>query len=306
VTKRFSVGTGLIFLLISVLNGTLSLFGLGDPVLIQPDGECGYVLQPNQNHHRFFVHTRINSRSMRSSDFSVRKPNGVYRIMFVGDSITYGTTRVDQNNIFTEVVHRDMPAICRVQIEVLNASANAWGIANELGYIRSRGIFNSDLVVLVLNDGDLSQAKSTVNDVGTQLYLARPACALCELIQRYTQHHKEDKGTTEGNDLNQQEANLEDLTAFHSLVQAKHSKMVILFVPFRKNLSNPAVGVIQRELTGWAQREAVPVVDTTSSLASLTISQASIDGGTHLSAVGNVAVARTFESFAEVGLLGHG
>jgi hypothetical protein len=295
--KPFLIAATSLVLLLGTLNGALSLVGLGDPVLIQPDDQCGYVLRPNQDHYRFFVHTRINSHSMRSSEFPARKGSRVYRIMFVGDSITYGTTRVDQNNIFTEIVHREMPSQFHEHIEVLNASANAWGIANELGYIRSRGVFNSDVVVLVLNDGDLDQRKSTVNDVGTQLFLARPTCALCEVARHYGESQRPDRGTTDDNDGSQREANLRDLQAFHDFVQTNHSKMVILFVPFRKNLPNATTRVLQPELVGWARTEAVPVVDTTPGLASLTISAASIDGGTHLSAAGNMAVATAFESF---------
>jgi hypothetical protein len=294
--KSFLIAAGSMGLL-GVINGALSLFGLGDPVLIQPDDQCGYVLRPNQAHYRFFVHTRINSHSMRSSEFPARKGDHVYRIMFVGDSITYGTTRVDQNDIFTELVHHEMPSQRHEQIEVLNASANAWGIANELGYIRSRGIFNSDVVVLVLNDGDLSQRKSTVTDVGTQMFLARPACALCEVARHYAESQRADRGTTDNSNRSQREANLKDLKTFHDFVHANHSKMLILFVPFRKNLPVSTTSVIQPELVGWAQSESVPVIDTTASLASLPISKASIDDGTHLSAAGNIAVASAFVSF---------
>src|ERR1700733_7842053 len=300
--KLFSIGASAL-LLFGALNGTLSLIGLGDPVLIQPHDQCGYMLQPNQNHYRFFVHTRINSHSMRSSEFPAQQAEHVARITLLGAQHPYGTTRVDQNNIFTEIVRRDLPSKCHEEIEVLNASANAWGIPNELGYIRSHGIFSSDLVVLVLNDGDLSQRKSTIKDVGTQLYLSRPACALCEAVGHYAR--RQDQGTTDEKSSSLQEANLRDLSVFHGLVQASHSKMVILFVPFRKHLANATTSVIQPELTRWAQTAVVPVIDTTPSLGSLTISQASIDGGTHLSAVGNMVVATEFESFVEHGFLGH-
>lgn len=300
--KPLLIGVGSLLLLIGAMDGALSLVGLGDPVLLQEDRDSGYVLKPNQNHYRFLVRTRINSHSMRSDQFSGQKQIGTYRIMFVGDSITYGTTRVDQSHIFTEILHRELPSIVHMPVEVLNASANAWGIPNEYGYVRSRGTFGSDAVVLVLNDGDFSQTKSTITDVGTQLYFTKPACALCELAGHYTQSHKQDKGTTNERDLAQEASNLRDLNALQELVHANHAAFLIMFVPFRKNVPNSSARVIQPELLTWAESNKVPVIDSTQKLGSLTISQASIDGGTHLSPTGNISVARAFESFAEHGL----
>lgn len=39
-------------------------------------------------------------------------PPGVVRVLFVGDSITYGTTHVDQGKIFTQIVDAGCPPSC--------------------------------------------------------------------------------------------------------------------------------------------------------------------------------------------------
>lgn len=288
-------------LLVGATDGALSLLGVGDPVLLKEDRESGYVLEPNQNHYRFLVHTRINSHSMRSDEFSPKKLSRTYRIMFVGDSITYGTTRVDQNNIFTEILHRELPSLAHRPVEVLNASANGWGIPNELGYLKSRGTFNSDTVVLVLNDGDLSQPRAEPV-AGTSLYFSKPACAICELASHYRQPNKPDQGTTDQNDRAQVARNLQNLDALKTVVQASHSTLLIMFVPFRKNTPNPSAKVLQPELAEWAEINRVPLVDATPMIGSLTVREASLDGGTHLSPKGNIAVAEAFESFAKRGL----
>ncbi|MGD0631323.1 MAG: hypothetical protein ABR987_18500, partial [Terracidiphilus sp.] len=120
--------------------------GLGNPVLITPDAACSYILKPDQDVRRFFARTYVNHYGMRSEDVPAVRPVGTLRLMFVGDSITYGTSRVDQQQLFTELVHRELPAIVHRPVEVLNASAGAWAPDNELAYIRSRGIFQSDIV----------------------------------------------------------------------------------------------------------------------------------------------------------------
>lgn len=157
------------------------IFGLGNPVLIAPDGPCAYIVKPNQNDYRFFCHIRINQFGMRSAPFATLPAPGALRILFVGDSVTYGTTRVDQSKIFTQILRRNLPSVVHRPVEVLNASADAWAIDNELSYIRSRGIFHSALVVLVLNDADVTQARATLADVGSELWLKRPSSALGEL-----------------------------------------------------------------------------------------------------------------------------
>src|SRR5580692_10189695 len=65
--------------------------GLGNPVLIEPDSACSYILKPDQDVRRFFVHTRINHYGKRSDEVTIPHAAGTLRLMFVGDSLTYGT-----------------------------------------------------------------------------------------------------------------------------------------------------------------------------------------------------------------------
>ena len=275
------------------------MVGLGNPVLLQADPSCQYFVRPNQYHYRFLVHTRINAYGMRSDDFQQEKPDGTYRIMFLGDSIVYGTTRIDQSKIFTEILHRELPSIFHRPTEVLNASANAWAIPNELAYLKSRGTFHSDLVLLVLNEDDLDQALSTANDVGSAFYFKKPACAICELVQHYSMVRKVDAGTTLQINIPQEDANLRDLDTLREIVLSSGAKFAILFVPFRKDISSSRPTVIQSKLVNWAESRRVLIIDTTPRLARLTIKEASVDGGIHLSAAGNRAVANAVEHSAD-------
>lgn len=288
--------------LLLVAEGVLRVVGIGDPVLLRADPCCGYLLRPNQDHFRFFVHTRVNSHSMRCDEFSEKKAPRVYRVMFLGDSMTYGTTRVNQSDIFTEVLHRELPSILHRPVEVLNASANAWAIGNELGYLESHGLFSADSVVLVLNNGDLTQPTSEVSDVGSTLHFEKPACALCELLGRYRKRAKRDSGSNELDDPSQARKNLKLLDELRDFVLARGSRMLILFVPFPHDLKRANLVLLQPALSGWARDHDVKIIDATASLAPLSIRQASVDGGTHLSVEGNRAVANCFERAAPAAL----
>ena len=125
-----------IAVLLGITEGVLRfVFGLGNPVLIAPDSACEYTLKPNQRVHRFFVNTRTNRYGMRSDDVPPSRDPNRLRIMFLGDSLTYGTSRVDQSQIFTEILHRNLPSVVHKPVDVLNASAGAWAPDNEVSYI---------------------------------------------------------------------------------------------------------------------------------------------------------------------------
>jgi lysophospholipase L1-like esterase len=275
--------------------------GLGNPILIQPDVACSYILKPDQDVVRFFVHTHINRYGMRSGDLPAQRAPGAMRVMFVGDSVTYGTTRVDQRDIFTEVLRRDLPAIVHRPVEVLNASAGAWAPDNELGYLRSRGIFQSDLVLLVLNDGDLSQPRSTIAQVGDDLPQRRPATAIGELYERYIRPRvlhlagKQDAGDSA--DANASEVvreNITDLDAMNQLVTAQGARLLLVFIPFRKGMPTAALAS-QAMLTQWCHAHGVGMFDLTAAESSYTADQISLDGGIHLNAKGHRIVAEAIE-----------
>jgi hypothetical protein len=275
--------------------------GLGNPVLITPDAACSYFLKPDQDIRRFFARTYVNHYGMRSEDVSAVRQAGALRLMFVGDSITYGTSRVDQQQLFTELVHRELPAIVNRPVEVLNASAGAWAPDNELAYIRSRGIFQSDIVLLVLNDGDLTQPKNTIEAVGDDLPQKRPATAIGELYTRYMKPRighllgRDDAGDRiAANSDDVIRHNLEDLDGAEELVEGRGARLVIVYIPFRRDipeLSNVSASILKR----WCDAYHVKMFDLTSAEAPYSAREITLDNGVHLNAKGHSVIAREIE-----------
>ncbi len=275
--------------------------GLGNPVLIAPDAACSYILKPDQDVRRFFARTYVNHYGMRSEDVPAVRRAGTLRLMFVGDSITYGTSRVDQQQLFTELVHRELPAIVHRPVEVLNASAGGWAPDNELSYIRSRGIFQSDILLLVLNDGDLSQARNTIAAVGDDLPQKRPATAIGELYTRYIKAefgHLLGKGDAGDRIVaNSEEVirrNLEDLDSFQELVESQGARLLVVYIPFRRDipeLSNVSASILK----SWCDAHRVGMFDLTSAEAPYTVREITLDNGVHLNAKGHVVIANELE-----------
>jgi hypothetical protein len=276
-------------------------FGLGNPILIEPDAACAYILKPDQDVIRFSVHTHINHYGMRSDELPSQRAAGALRLLFVGDSITYGTTRVDQREIFTEILHRDLPGIVHRPVEVLNASAGAWAPENELAYLQSRGIFQSEIVLLVLNDGDLSQPRSTIAQVGDELPQHRPATAIGELYTRYIRPRllrhasRQDAGdSANANAVEIVRENLADLDAMDRLVRDQGARLMLVYIPFRKDL--PAASADSEALLKqWSGAHGVSMFDLSSAEAPYAVDAITLDGGIHLNATGHRIVAQAIE-----------
>jgi lysophospholipase L1-like esterase len=292
----------LLIALACVSEGLLRfVLGLGNPALIAPDAACGYILKPDQKLYRFFVHTHINHYGMRSEEVPSMRTSGTMRLLFVGDSITYGTSHVDQQQIFTEVLHRDLPAIVHHPVEVLNVSASAWAIDNELSYVQSRGIFQSDLVLLVLNDGNVTQPRATMAEVGDDFPHERPASALAELYARFIKprllhmvSHKDAGDAVGANADSTIQKNLADLDAFNKLVTGAGARLVIVYTPFRHDIPQLSVRS-QTILHAWASSHSIPIFDLTSAELPYSSKQITIDNGVHFNAEGHMIVARGIE-----------
>ena len=131
------------------------IFGFGSPVLYQADADCGYMPRPDQDVHRFFSHNYINHWGMRCGEIQPEPAAGTQRFFFIGDSVTYATSYVDQDKIWTSLLGRSLPAVAHQPVEILNMSGGGWAPGNEWGYLRSRGTFHSNVVFIVMTSGDL-------------------------------------------------------------------------------------------------------------------------------------------------------
>jgi lysophospholipase L1-like esterase len=297
----------LVLLVVVTDVGLAVILGLGNALLIQPDPAAGYVIKPNQRVRRFFCNTIINGESMRSPAFSPVKPPGTYRVLLIGDSMTYGSTQVDQKAIFASLLRAELPARLHEPVEILNASAGAWAIGNELGYLKSRGTFDADLVVLVLNSGDIGQSPTGLNDLGGDAATVKPPCALCEVWTRYLKSKmfhikpKMDKGAELSTDVVQiVTANLRWLDEFQQDVQQHHARMGMIYLAMRKYVPDNAKLSAQPVLVNWATQHHVPFLDITSAETSYPWSDITLDG-VHFNAKGHrIAATYIEQNWSEV------
>ncbi len=162
--------------------------GLGEPPLYQADVQMEYLLQPSKTYYRFHHRFAVNQYGMRSDNFPPQKssPNEL-RVIVIGDSIVYGGVRIDQSEIATEILKRDLQHEFGRPVVVGNASAKSWGPPNELTYLERYGTLDADVVILELSSHDYADAPTFVPVVGISADYPdkTPPLALADLLETY-------------------------------------------------------------------------------------------------------------------------
>ncbi len=206
-----------------------------------------------------------------------------------------------QADIFTQILRRDLPSIVHRPVEVLNASASGWGLANELDYVRSRGVFNSGLVLLVLNDSAPGSRRSTLGTgLAQDSTYDHSTTAFGEIWHRYLKPKLEhlaprrDAGdTVRAAGQASVAPNLARLDQFQQLVTAAHGRFAIIYFPFRQDIPQPGAWA-DTILRQWASEHQVPFFDLTSVEAPQPTAAITLDG-VHLNTRGNRLIANAIE-----------
>ena len=163
------------------------VWGFGTPPLLVKDVESGYFYKADQKVWRFGHLIKINHFHQRSDDVAPVPPPSTLRLLFVGDSVTFGGAVLDQKQIFTELIKDRLQRNLGQPVQVLNASTGAWNPGNEWGYLETQGTFGSQIVVLQIGSHDLLKGKTSSDFIGTDPDMPdhAPVCALSELVFRY-------------------------------------------------------------------------------------------------------------------------
>ncbi|AFZ35601.1 lipolytic protein G-D-S-L family [Stanieria cyanosphaera PCC 7437] len=177
--------TGIVIL---VESGLRLLWGLGNPPLYIPDEEIGYLLKPNQKLRRMGNQILINQYSMRNEAIASDKPATTFRVMLLGDSIVNGGWWTDQDETLSTLLERQIETNLAQNrtVEVLNVSANSWSPRNQLAYLQRFGLFEADILILVINTDDLFGILPTPLPVGREKNYPdqKPPLALIELYNQ--------------------------------------------------------------------------------------------------------------------------
>jgi acetyltransferase-like isoleucine patch superfamily enzyme/lysophospholipase L1-like esterase len=291
-----------------------SMWGFGTPLLFQKDPNIGYLHQPNQQLRRLGHTVVINAYHRRSGPVAPLPNTGTTRIMFVGDSVTFGTTLLDQTQTITELLQANLNAAESRSVEVLNASAGSWGIGNHLAYLKRFGTMGSQVVVFQIGSHDLLQRKSTSARVGVDPVQPdrRPKSAISEVWQRYIQPRlavSAPAGVPALDEDPEAEArfvvNMDYLTEGIRFIREHGATPVILHTPDRNEVVENQERIGTRyeswrcRFVALAEREGVPLLNLPHLWRSDPEAPLYFRDHVHLTAVGSAAAANAFGKFLQ-------
>src|SRR5947208_893194 len=154
-------------------EAVLRLAGFGHPILYDNRAAYGYRPLPDQTRRRFGgARVHVNNLGLRGADVTPERPPGALRILFLGDSVTWGGSYVDDAQLFAtiaaDMVRRRHPGRFTA-VEALDAGVNGWGAENIAGLVGAEGefpdAFGSDVWVLTILDDDFRREKTHVGEV---------------------------------------------------------------------------------------------------------------------------------------------
>ncbi len=105
------------------------------------------------------THIKINSKGLRDKSYGYKKPEGIMRIVVLGDSFTWGYG-VEDKERYTEILEDGLLE----NIQVINMGVTGYGTDQEFHTLKNEGVkYNPDLVIIAFQIGtDISDNTHTV------------------------------------------------------------------------------------------------------------------------------------------------
>jgi hypothetical protein len=216
--------------------------GFGQPLIYLSDPDIGYLLAPSQKTRRFGNWIEINQYSMRSPEITKDAANDTLRILLLGDSIVNGGWWTDQADILSIQIQQQLTT-ANTPVEVLNMSANSWGPPNQLAYLQKHGIFDSKIVVLVINTDDLFSKVPNPLIVGRDRNYPDklPTFALEEILTRYLGKASAVPEPSQPSEYIKDPVgfNLDKIVKIQQYILSKNTQFLLAMTPLLREIGEP-------------------------------------------------------------------
>lgn len=316
---------------LSLLDCGLRPFVEPKTTLYLADRELGWRLAPGAEDEYGGVRVRINARGLRGPERPFEKPEGSLRILWLGDSVTFGYGVEREEELFPEAVARRLSARLRRPVESVNAGVGGYSPWQQRAWLLREGWrYAPDLLLVGFVLNDLTEPLSLVRygGQGEGWQLARTArgaldrwlsaSALVTVLRdgfallRFGRDVRRGAEALETLDVRRLVAEPDaplferswrigesELARIFAAARERGVPVALVIFPYAFQLEAPqATAGPQRRLAAFAAAEGVPVLDLLPLLASAGGPPLFLDGS-HLSAAGHAAVAAALERFLD-------
>ena len=139
--------------------------GLGDPLIYQHSKIFGYDIKPNQKIKRRGKIVSINSEGMRN--IKEWKEKYDKKILFIGDSVTFGGSLINDNETF---VYKACEKIKNLNTICGNYAVNGYGIEAITNKIKYKTVDDEDLLILIFIGNNFERG---LNHLGMQPFYSK-------------------------------------------------------------------------------------------------------------------------------------
>ena len=286
-----ALGAGLLVMLV-LGEVALRVIGLGHPYysapeLYRPSDDPRVLFEPRPSFSGFSegVWLTTNSRGLRERELPLAKAAGTRRVVFLGDSVTFGAG-VRDDEPFPRLLEAGVNGSADVgPIETVNTGVVGYNTVQELARLEQAGLaYQPDVVVLTFVVNDLLETFSIFDHQYEPTGLLAPVkvwlrrnCHLYRFVQQtYWRVGQELRRAREGptEPLRKRDRLEERLATLAEMVRTTHANGAsFLLVLYPDNLSDPVSPgpsgerlSVREELERFAAREQVPLYDLTAAL----------------------------------------
>ncbi len=147
--------------------------GLGDPILYDSSPFYGFRPLPGRTYTRFHgKEIKFNNLGIRANEDWHGNINN--KILFLGDSVTYGGSYVSNQELFSSLAVKDFPGW-----QSGNAGVNAWGVENIYGLVVETNFTPAKVYVTTLPERDFERGFTEIK--GLPFFNISPQYAFKEL-----------------------------------------------------------------------------------------------------------------------------
>ncbi|MDY6784876.1 MAG: SGNH/GDSL hydrolase family protein [Cyanobacteriota bacterium] len=282
------------FLVILVEVGLRLLLGFGNPPLYIADEKIGYLLAPNQRLRRMGNCIEVNEYSMRGASVTAKRPPETLRVLLLGDSVANGGWWTDGEQTISYLLQEKLEP-SQPGVEVLNASANSWSPRNELAYVQRFGLFEAQIVVLLINTDDLFGTAPTSLPVGRDRNYPqrKPKGAIAELYSRYFVKPQPvpgmDEVRAEGGD--RVGYNLQAIEDIETIARSNGATLILAMTPLLREIGEPGSRDYElkarQRLKEFTSARSIPYIDFLPLFEGQTAPKTLYRDHIHLSPTGN-------------------